>query len=332
MSTGSSEPPIRSHLLESGCARVSILSLGCITQDWQVPVPEGWRGVVLGHDAPEAYRADPYFLGQIVGRVANRIAGARFAMPAPPESGPHPPTRPLSGGAVAPVCTLAANDGPHCLHGGPDGLGRRVWAMEPDGARAVRLQVHSPDGDQGFPGAVDVTVTIALDGARLSYAMVAHPDRPTPIALAQHSYYTLAGRGPVDGYRVSLAASACTPAGPDLIPTGAVVPVAGTPCDFRVARPIGARRLDLNLVLDAGDGPAAEVTAGGLRLRLWTDQPGLQLYTGDGLGAPFAPRHGLCLEPQGFPNAVNMPAFPSVVCTPERPYRQTTTVEIAAAA
>jgi aldose 1-epimerase len=85
-------------------------------------------------------------------------------------------------------------------------------------------------------------------------------------------------------------------------------------------------------VLDAGDGPAAEVTAGGLRLRLWTDQPGLQLYTGDGLGAPFAPRHGLCLEPQGFPNAVNMPAFPSVVCTPERPYRQTTTVEIAAAA
>jgi aldose 1-epimerase len=332
MSTGSSEPPIRSHLLESGCARVAILSLGCITQDWQVPVPEGWRGVVLGHDAPEAYRADPYFLGQIVGRVANRIAGARFAMPAPPESGPHPPTRPLSGGAVAPVCTLAANDGPHCLHGGPDGLGRRVWAMEPDGARAVRLQVHSPDGDQGFPGAVDVTVTIALDGARLSYAMVAHPDRPTPIALAQHSYYALAGRGRVDGYRVSLAASACTPAGPDLIPTGAVAPVAGTPFDFRVARPIGASRLDLNLVLDAGDGPAAEVTAGGLRLRLWTDQPGLQLYTGDGLGAPFAPRHGLCLEPQGFPNAVNMPAFPSVICTPERPYRQTTTVEIAAAA
>jgi aldose 1-epimerase len=94
MSTGSSEPPIRSHLLESGCARVSILSLGCITQDWQVPVPEGWRGVVLGHDAPEAYRADPYFLGQIVGRVANRIAGARFAMPAPPGSGPPPPPPP----------------------------------------------------------------------------------------------------------------------------------------------------------------------------------------------------------------------------------------------
>lgn len=313
MSTVSSEAAIRSHVLESPAARITVLSLGCILRDWRVPVAGGWRPVVLGYPRAGAYATDGHFMGQIVGRVANRIAGAQFA---------------LNGRTFR----LPANDGPHCLHGGPKGIGWQIWAMEPDGARAVRLTLHSPDGDQGFPGAVDFAVTIALDGARLTFDMEGRPDRPTPVSLAQNCYVNLAGRGPVDGHRLRLAAARFTPAGPDMIPTGDIRPVAGTACDFRAARVLGDAPRDVNLVLDGDDGPAAELSAAGLRLRLWTDAPGLQLYTGDGLGPPFAPRAGLCLEPQGLPNAVNTPGFPPILCTPDAPYRQTTTIEIAEAA
>lgn len=190
-----------------------------------------------------------------------------------------------------------------------------------------------------------------LDGARLRLDISARPDRPTPINLAQHSYWNLGGAGAGGGdvldHRLRLEASRFTPAGLDLIPTGEIAAVAGTPLDFRRARtlrgPDGAPLpLDLNFVLDADrdpEAPAAEVLspAGDLRLRVWTDQPGIQVYNAPGLSVPvpglegrvYGPFSGLCLEAQNFPNAINQPGFPDPAFTPERPYAQRLEIEIA---
>lgn len=263
----------------------------------------------------------------MAGRVANRIAHARFM---------------LEGREVR----VTPSEPPHALHGGEKGLGGRVWDMEADAARsAVRLTYRSPDGEEGFPGAVDFAVEIRLDGATLSYGMEGRPDRLTPINLAQHGYWNLEGGGDALGHRLRIEADAFTPTGPDLIPTGEIAPVAGGPADFRAPRtmtgPDGAATpLDLNLVLRAGlgDRPAAVLEApSGLRLELRTDRPGLQLYNAPRLsidapghdGVRYGPYAGVCLEPQGFPDAVNRPEFPSILHDPDRPYRQRLSLTIA---
>lgn len=188
---------------------------------------------------------------------------------------------------------------------------------------------------------VDFQVTVTLDGATLSYRMQAVPDRPTPISLAQHNYYAL-GPGPIWGQRLRIAADGCTPAGPDLIPTGEIAALNGQVQDFRASRTLtraehGGAGLDLNYVLRDGAGPVARLDhPDRLCLELETDQPGLQLYTAthlDRFAAPLpgqthAPFHALCLEPQGFPNAVNTPGFPGIIATPDRPYSQMTRITI----
>jgi aldose 1-epimerase len=184
---------------------------------------------------------------------------------------------------------------------------------------------------------VDFEETISLEGRRLRYEMHGRPDRETPINLAHHSYYNLMGRGQVSDHRLKINAEEYTPNGPDLVALGHVAPVEGTDFDFRKARAVGNANLDGNLVLAETDTSAAEVTApNGLRLTLWTNQPGLQLYNGVNLsahGTPLAGQHhlpltGLCLEAQGFPNAVNVPEFPSTICSPDDPYFQRTDIEI----
>ncbi|SDZ75863.1 aldose epimerase family protein [Rubrimonas cliftonensis] len=306
--------------LEHGDALASILNLGCVLRDWRAPLGGRLAPAVLGYADPRAYRGDGRWFGAVVGRVANRIAHGRFRL----EGRDH---------------ALPLNDGPHHLHGGPDGLSRRLWAMETDdAASAVRLSLVSPDGDQGYPGALALSVDIALGRDGLTYAMAAEADRPTPVNLAQHAYYNL-GPGDVRRHVLRVDAAAYTPTGADLIPTGEVAPVAGTRFDFRRPRalaeadPEGAGH-DVNLALDpardTGE-PAAEAWApGGLRLRLWTDQPGLQVYDGAGIGEVAGgldgARHsafgGLCLEAQGFPDSPNRPGFPSIIHGPGAPYRQ----------
>lgn len=314
---------MQSAILESGAARVTILSRGCITHDWRVAHGGAELPVVLGYADPADHLRHPgAHLGVIAGRVANRIAGARFR---------------LDGRDWQ----LAANEGPNQLHGGPGGLGRRDWRIERDGDRAVRLALHSPHGDQGYPGAVDFAVTVTLDGHRLTYDMAARPDRPTPVNLAQHSYYNLMGGGQVWNHRLRVAAGRYTPVDGAMIPTGEIATVPDR-LDFRRARTIRdadpqGRGIDANLVLDAAPGPAAELDApNGLRLRLWTDQPGMQVYTAAKLsgtapahpGQTLGPFAGICLEPQHFPDSPNRLGFPSILCTPDRPYRQVLTVEI----
>lgn len=312
-----------------GSVTLSLLNLGCITRGWWVPLSGATVPVVLGYDDPVRYLTDRIFTGVIVGRVANRIAGARF----------------VKGGQEH---RLTANEGTNQLHGGPGGLHARVWTVEQDGNRVARFTYSSPDGEEGYPGRADFEVTVTLSGARVIYDMCATVDRPTPINMAQHSYYSLGVERIARVARFTCAADRYTPVDDALIPTGKVTPVSGTRHDFRAGAQFSKKDpdgqgTDHNLVMPSGrdtDQPLAELLApNGLRLRIWSDKPGLQLYTGHGMpqyegahaGQDFAPWNGLALEPQGFPDAVNQPGFPSVIVMPDAPYRHRMTVEIAEA-
>ena len=315
---------LRSHRLEAGDMSVTILSLGCITHDWRVPLDDTLVPIVLSYRDPADHLRHPGSLGIIAGRVANRIANAQFS---------HDGT----------TYQLAANEGTNQLHGGPRGLASRNWDLEPDGSTGVQLQHQSPDGDQGFPGRVDFTVTIRLQNNRLIYDMSAVPDRATPINLAQHSYYNLMGNGTIWDHQLQIAANAYTPTDGALIPTGMTALLDGQPFDYRQSKLIrqadpAQKGIDVNLVLEqTAQNPAATLSApNGLCLKLWTDQPGLQLYTGAKLSAKAPPMEaqthqafaGLCLEPQHFPDAPNQLQFPSIIYTPERPYHQRLTIEV----
>lgn len=280
--------------------------------------------VILGYQDPADYLNDPFFIGQIIGPVANRIQRATFE---------------LQGTQYR----LEVNDPPHHLHGGAHGLGLRIWDMGQDGPRAVELRTTSPHGAGGYPGNVAYRVSIRLTGHRLTYDMQAQTDRPTPVNLTQHNYYTLGCNGGVDQQQLRINADRHVATRPDLIPTGEIAPVAGTYLDFRQFRPLSdaigsGPGLDHTLVLNAPDaGPSVAVMGrNGMELRMWTDQPGLQLFTGQNLcpraspisGQVHNPFSGLCLEPQHYPDSPNQPGFPTVVITPEHPYHQVLSVEI----
>ncbi|SMX26296.1 Aldose 1-epimerase precursor [Pelagimonas phthalicica] len=310
---------ITSAVLKSDTSEVTVLSMGCAIQSWLV---DG-QPVVLGYDNPEVYRENPYCMNIIVGRVANRTANSRFEL----------------GGTV---WKLPSNDGPHHLHGGAKGLGWQNWDLQQLSDSAAILRLHSADLDQGYPGAVDFEVRLTLDGSALTWEMSAIPDRETPINLAQHVYFNLDGRADLNRHRFRINASKITPTGADLIPTGTIEDVDGTRFDFRALAGLAEKDpdglgYDLNYVIDDTNGPKARVVAeNGMEMRLWTDQPGLQFYTGVHLNRFGSPSHaashgpssGFCLEAQAFPNVVNEPSFGSILCSPDQPYFQLTTIDI----
>jgi aldose 1-epimerase len=295
--------------------------------------------VVLGFDRVEDYVAHSPFFGCLVGRVGNRIAHGRFT---------------LNGRTH----TLAINNTPGglpChLHGGLKGFDKAIWAAEPLNTAegpALRLRYRSADGEEGYPGNLDTTVTYTLtaDALRLDYHAVT--DQPTPVNLTNHTYFNLAGdgAGPILDHVLRLHAGRYTPTNAGLIPTGEVAPVAGTPLDFTAPHAIGERiaapheqlrfagGYDQNFVIDRRDGslvPAAtawEHTSGRV-LEVLTTEPGMQFYTGnflDGsfagkLGRVYGHRHGFCLETQHFPDSPNQANFPSVILAPGAEYRSTT--------
>lgn len=302
-----SSPALRRVVLQDGDVKVTLLNYGCITRNWTV----GGVEMVKSFSKAESYLTDPYATGIIAGRVANRTAFGRFT---------------LDGQRIR----LSRNEGPHHLHGGQQGLGKRYWNIEPHSPKSARLSYHSPEGEEGYPANVDFTVDISLSGYSLTYNMHAMPDRPTPVNLAQHTYYTLGGAGQIWGGKLTLAANRYTPADAAGIPSGEIAPVANTTLDFRQPRALGPAdaALDTNLLFpETRDAvaPVAQFRANGYALRMWSDQPGMQLYTGAHLPQPNT---ALCLEPQAPPNALNQPAFPSIIATPSQPYRQALTVEI----
>ena len=292
--------------------------------------------VVLGFDEASAYQQAHPYLGAVVGRHANRIRLARF---------------PLDGRVVR----LAPNDGEHHLHGGPEGFDRRMWqaAVLDDGdAPAVEFALRSEAGDQGYPGALEARVVYRLEGAALHLDYLAASDAPTPVNLTQHAYFDLSGRGDIRGQHLRLQASRYLPVDEGLVPTGAIEDVAGTPFDFRKDPGIGEQLhalaqadpsldgFDHCFVLDGPSGslrPAARLRdpASGRCLHLHTDQPGLQLYTGNFLdgslqgrqAARYARHAGLCLEAQRFPDGPNQPRFPDPILRPGQVYRQSTVFE-----
>ncbi len=318
-------------LVSASGVEVDILNWGVVVRDWRVPVGGARRSVVLGFDSFAPYPAHSPHFGAVTGRVANRIAGARFTL----------------GGRTY---RLVANEGPNTLHGGPEGLGRLVWDAEADDAtNTVVFSLVSPHGAMGFPGTVRLTATYRLDGNRLRLEFGATTDRPTILSLVQHQYFNLGSGADVLDHRYQLAAGAYTEVDPaDLIPTGNILEAKpGAAEDFRAPRTLrdaaGAPiAYDVNFVLDAGRDPAdpvAVVTApdGSLTLRQWTDRPGLQFYNGvttdvpvPGLaGRRYGRYSGFCLEDQSFPDAPHHPHFPAIVITPQRPYAHWSEFEIA---
>ncbi|MGW1633468.1 aldose epimerase family protein [Streptomyces anthocyanicus] len=304
--------PVHRWTLERAGVRVRVLSYGGIVQSAEVPDRDGHTAdVVLGFADLDGYVAhpEPYF-GALVGRYANRIAGGRF---------------PLDGRTYA----LAPNEGPNTLHGGTRGFDKRVWdvaAVE----EGVRLSRISPHGEEGFPGRLEMSVTYTLDGSgalRIAYEAVT--DAPTVLNPTNHSYFNLSGSGHAGGHELRLAASRITPVDAGLIPTGGLDDVTDTRFDFRRARKVGSG-YDHNYVLDKGVTEAAEKVAelydpaSGRVLTVATTEPGLQLYTADHLGEPFAPGDGIALETQHFPDSPNQPGFPSTVLRPGEVFRSET--------
>jgi len=322
--------PVERFTLDNDLGMVArVMTYGATLVDLLVPDRDGVPGdVVLGFDEFARYPADSPYFGCTVGRVANRIAGARFT---------------LDGADFR----LAANDGNNHLHGGQVGFDKVLWtAAVQSGAagQSVRFSYRSPAGEEGYPGNLDVSVTYTLTGdgvLRLDYA--ATTDEPTLVNLTNHSYFNLACSGSVLGHILTLHASRYTEPDAELTPTGRILPVAGTPLDFRRPAMLGGRigRLagggyDHNYVIDrAADDLAlcAEVyePCSGRAMDVYTSEPGVQLYSGNflnglaGKGGRAYQRHAaLCLETQHFPDAIHHPDFPSVVLRPGETYRQVT--------
>ena len=321
--------PPRSIVLRDTGVELEVLTAGAAVRRLRVGVGDAAADVVLGHPDPMTYRFNGGYLGAVVGRVANRLAGGRFT---------------VDGESVA----VPTNEGDNTLHGGFEGFDRMPWTVEERSDTHVRLALTSPDGDGGFPGRVDVTVTYAVSPGEVRIDYVATSDRPTPFNVTNHSYVNLDGEGsgPVDDHLLGVAASAYTPTDAALLPTGEVRPVDGSAFDLRQPRRLGdvlavddeqlryGQGLDHNLVLDGtGLRLAARLEgAGGRVLEVHTDRPGVQVYTGahfDGTvvglsGRPYGPRAGIALETQGFPDAPNHEGFPDITLRPGAPFRSTT--------
>ncbi|MCJ2034752.1 aldose epimerase family protein [Methylobacterium sp. J-068] len=325
---------VTAHTLAAGGVTVDILDYGGIIRRIEAPDRAGHAAnVVLGAADLAGYEASDAHFGALIGRYANRIARGRFTL----DGHDH---------------QLPANAGRNTMHGGPEGFDRRVWRVEAHEERRLTLGYRSPDGEQGFPGTLDVTVTYRLDpDGTLAIDYAAVTDRPTILNLTNHSYFNLAGEGAGDvlGHEVAIAADGVLVTDAEQIPTGAIAPVAGTPFDFRTPIALGARIRDAHpqialahgydhtFVL-AGDGTLRAVATArdrtsGRRLTVSTTQPGLQLYTANMLdgtvtgsgGTLYRAGDAVCFEAQGYPDAPNHPDFPSTVLRPGERFAATTT-------
>ena len=322
--------PVERYVLTNAHGlRATIITYGAAIVSLSVPDRDGrMADVVLGYDSLPQYLADARRLGAVVGRYANRIGHARFS---------------IDGATYE----LAKNNGPHNLHGGPRGLYKVVWhgtPMEAADRSGVVLTYTSPDGDQGFPGALAVRVTYTLtDRDELVVDYHATSDRPTPVNFTQHSYFNLTGDPTRDilGHVVSIDADSFTPVDSTQLPTGAILSLTDTPLDFRRPTALGARidaddpqlrwgrGYDHNFVLRR-QGPglvhAARVVepSSGRTLDVYTTEPGLQLYTANALdgsihgkgGVVYGRRSAVCLETQHFADSPNQPSFPNVILRP----------------
>ncbi|MFF0361022.1 aldose epimerase family protein [Streptomyces fungicidicus] len=329
---------VHSWSLANGGTRMKVLSYGGVVQSLEIPDRRGrYANVSLGFGTVEEYVASSPYFGALIGRYGNRVGKGRFTLDGTPYQ-------------------LSVNDGENSLHGGSQGFDKRVWDVEPftrGSDVGLHLYYTSVDGEMGYPGTLrtKVTYTLTRHGDwRVDYE--ATTDRATVVNLTSHVYWNLAGEGSgsVYDHELSIAASRYTPVDPGLIPTGELARVAATPFDFRRAKPVGrdirtahqqvlyGQGFDHNWVLDKGVTSRPEQVAllrdpsSGRTLRIATNEPGLQFYSGNFLdgtlvgsgGRVYRQGDGLCLETQHFPDSPNQPSFPSTVLRPGQTYRTTT--------
>ena len=330
--------PVEIYTLADGKIEVRIMTYGGIVVSLRTPDRNGkLDDIVLGCDSVEKYVVQTAHFGGIIGRYANRIAHGTFQLDGQTYSIPK-------------------NDGDNALHGGIRGFDKVVWAAK-EINNGIELTYVSKDGDQGFPGNLTTTVRYTLSGGSLRIEYSATTDKDTVLNLTNHSYFNLAGQGSGDilGHVLKIDASRFTPVDATLIPTGELMPVQGTPFDFRTPHAIGERidaydaqlRLghgyDHNFVLDHPAGQLAEAAevyepTTGRILRVSTTEPGLQFYTGNHLdgsiigkeGRVYKRRFALCLETQHFPDSPNHPSFPSTELKPGQRFESVTVFEFSA--
>jgi aldose 1-epimerase len=307
--------------------QLQVLDLGATVRTLDVRCGDGVRrNVVLGHPAAQDYLDSTHYIGGAIGRYANRIAGGRFT---------------LDGVTVQ----VGTHDRGNHLHGGPDGFDRRVWDVIDKDENAVALRLHSPDGDQGFPGNVtaDVRYTVLDDGVRVDFT--ATTDAPTPVNLTSHVYFNLGGEGTgtAEDHQLHIDAEHYLPVDGTGVPLGGLVPVTGTPFDLRASRTVAdvvraahpqlqsSRGIDHNYA-PAGEGwrrvAVLDAPRTRTRMELFSDQPGLQVYTGNFLDGAvpatstglYRQGDGIALEPQLFPDSPNRSEFASPVLRPGETY------------
>jgi aldose 1-epimerase len=333
--------PVEIYTLSDGAYEARIATYGGILVSFKAPDRNGKTGdVVLGFDDLDGYVANfngpsNAFFGAIIGRYANRIAHASFT---------------LDGNKYS----LPRNNGDNTLHSGPHGFNNVVWKAKPV-ENGVELTYLSKDGEAGFPGNLTAVVRYTLVKGDLRIDYSATTDKDTVVNLTNHAYFNLAGQGNILKNELTLHASRFTPVDAGLIPTGELKPVAGTPFDFRKATAVGSRinandeqlhlghGYDHNWVLDSGGGKLAEAAevydaTSGRVLKVLTDQPGIQFYTGNFLdgsvkgkgGKPYELRSALCLETQHFPDSPNHLAFPTTELKPGERYHTATVYSLSA--
>ncbi len=312
--TAAGEPVTAYRLENENGMAVTVLDYGATIQSLLVPDRAGgFTDVALGYDTAAEYESNGGYLGATIGRVGNRIGGARFSL-----------------GGVEYV--LAKNDGENHLHGGVRGFDKCLWSCDAKEDKLVFSRL-SPDGEEGYPGALRVSVTFSLtkDNA-LVIAYDAVSDRDTLVNLTNHTYFNLNGGGSALEHILQINAERFCEADAGCLPTGKLLPVAGTPFDFREPKPVGRdigadceqlRRgggYDHNFVLSGSTAAVVYSQSSGIEMTVKTDMPGMQFYAANGLdrragkaGSVMGPRDAVCLETQLFPNGMNCYGFPSPV-------------------
>jgi aldose 1-epimerase len=333
--------PVELYTLTDGKGTtVRLSTFGATMQSLETPDRNGKvADIVLGFDNVEGYAACSSYQGAGIGRYGNRIGGAAFT---------------IDGESYK----VTANEKGNCLHGGKPGYDKVVWCGKSiTGTDYVGVEMHrlSPDGEQGFPGNLDVKITFKLnDKKEIFISYEARTDKATTVNLTHHMYYNLTGDPKKDilGHKLTILADRITPVDAELIPTGEIVPVKGTPFDFTKGQLVGKEvddndaqlklggGYDHNLVFAKADGTIRKQCElsdpeSGRVMEILTTEPAVQFYSGNGLGEPtgkggiaLAKRHGLCLETQHYPDSPNHPNFPSTILRPGELYSTTTVLRL----
>lgn len=302
---------LKTHQLENSRGdKVTLLNFGARVTQLLLLEDDGARNVVLGFENAEDYLDEPNYLGATVGRYANRIAGAKFSLENEEFS-------------------LSNNENENTLHGGIDGFHRRYFNIHSYSSRRICYSLISADGDQGFPGELEVFVTYEWTDAReLKIFFEASSNKTTPVNLTHHSYFNLDGvdkGSSIEQHEIALASNTMTPVDQHCIPTGEIQNIKDTVLDFSESKTINDTTLDFNYIVDGNKSHSeiATLTSSDKRLRMFVSStlPAMQVYTGQYLQAPFSSKQGLCVEPQFYPDSPNQSNFPTTLISPKMLYK-----------